>query len=97
MKYRKKPVAIEAEQWFYFTPVTTEILVHVERNPEMVAEGAACEKCGALLSNHGVVATLEGHHIVCPGDWIIRGVKGKFYPCKPDIFELTYDVCEEGE
>ena len=42
---------------------------------------------------HGWIATLEGGHIVCPGDWIITGVKGEMYPCKPDIFEATY---EEG-
>lgn len=40
------------------------------------------------------VETLEGGHIVTPGDWIIRGVKGEFYPCKPDIFALTYDPVE---
>ena len=38
------------------------------------------------------IPTLEGDHLASPGDWIIRGVKGEFYPCKPDIFEMTYDV-----
>jgi len=46
-----------------------------------------------MWKTHGrawLVDTLEGGHIVCPGDWIITGVKGEKYPCKPDIFELTY-------
>ena len=38
------------------------------------------------------IGTLEGPHEVTPGDWIIRGVKGEFYPCKPDIFEMTYEA-----
>jgi hypothetical protein len=38
------------------------------------------------------IGTLEGPHEVTPGDWIIRGVKGEFYPCKPDIFEATYEA-----
>jgi hypothetical protein len=42
----------------------------------------------------GWVQTLEGGHIVTPGDWIITGVKGEHYPCKPDIFEMTYEVDE---
>jgi len=42
-----------------------------------------------------VVATLEGPHHVSPGDWIITGVKGERYPCKPDIFAATYELVEE--
>ena len=37
------------------------------------------------------IGTLEGHHLVSWDDWIIRGVKGELYPCKPDIFDVTYD------
>jgi len=43
------------------------------------------------------VSTLEGGHIVCPGDWIITGVVGELYPCKDGIFQVTYDPIEEGE
>ena len=50
-----------------------------------------CEHCGREMNDHGWIDTLEGGHIVCPGDWIITGVKGEFYPCKPDIFEATYE------
>jgi hypothetical protein len=46
------------------------------------------------MQDHGWIDTLEGGHIVCPGDWIITGVVGELYPCKPDIFEATYEVEE---
>lgn len=47
-------------------------------------------------AEHGLldIYTLEGDHTAQPGDWIIKGVKGEFYPCKPDIFELTYEKLE---
>ena len=54
-----------------------------------------CKHCGQIMHNHGWVDTLEGGHIVCPGDWIITGVQGENYPCKPAIFEATYE--KEGE
>jgi len=53
---------------------------------------SACKHCGQTMHVHGWIDTLEGGHIVCPGDWIITGVKGEHYPCKPDIFEATYDA-----
>jgi hypothetical protein len=45
------------------------------------------------MHHHGWIDTFEGGHIVCPGDWIITGVKGEVYPC-PDIFEATYDPAD---
>lgn len=51
-----------------------------------------CEKCKQAFHWHGWIDTLEGGHIVCPGDWIITGIKGENYPCKPDIFELSYEA-----
>lgn len=50
-----------------------------------------CKHCGTIIHLHGWIDTLEGGHIVCPGDWIITGVKGEHYPCKPDIFAETYE------
>jgi hypothetical protein len=50
-----------------------------------------CKHCGNVMHDHGWIDMLEGGHIVCPGDWIITGVKGEHYPCKPDIFESTYE------
>ena len=50
-----------------------------------------CPKCDQPFSRHGRVATLEGDHIACPGDYIIKGINNEFYPCKPDIFKKTYE------
>ncbi len=50
----------------------------------------SCQHCGVRMHDHGWIDTLEGGHVVCPGDWIITGVKGERYPCKPDIFAATY-------
>ena len=81
-KFRKKPVVIEAKQWF-------------NHGDHSMVEPYDPEKAGAYIKGpgpHGWVKTLEGGHIVSPGDWIIKGVKGEFYPCKPDIFAATYDA-----
>jgi hypothetical protein len=77
-RFRKKPVEVEAWQW-QAQPV-------IER-PEWV------RAAGCYLTFDGmlVVPTLEGDHLASPGDWIIQGVKGEVYPCKPDIFAMTYD------
>lgn len=77
MKFRKKPVVIEATQWFK------------DGDHPAVMQGT--------LSGMVVffIETLEGEHLVTSGDWIITGVKGEHYPCKPDIFEMTYERVEE--
>ena len=51
-----------------------------------------CPKCKRTMNEHGWIDTPEDGHVVCPGDWIITGVKGERYPCKPDIFKLTYEL-----
>jgi len=118
MKYRKKPVVIEAEQWFkngdhskdhdhigkgpftqidlekYYEYTQTEgQVVRYYRVPECDGQ-TFCKHCGKKMHDHGWIETLEGGHIVCPGDWIIQGVQGEYYPCKPDIFEATYEKVE---
>ena len=80
MKFRKKPVVIEAVQ---LTPLT---LGDVE---EFV--GGDLEVRGGEV----VIATLEGAMHASPGDWIIRGVQGEFYPCKDPIFRATYEAVSE--
>ena len=83
-KFRKKPVEIEAMpfergRWkdlLEFTNNTAKDLT-IERR---INGKATC-----------VIPTLEGQHIANEGDWIIKGIKGEFYPCKPDIFVMTYD------
>ncbi len=108
MKYRKKPVVIEATPWFKsgdhpeddretFTgsdgkPFLGEgKIVRYYRTPDIDGQ-VPCQHCGDIMHNHGWIDTLEGGHVVCPGDWIITGVKGERYPCKPDIFAATYDL-----
>ncbi len=62
------------------------------RRPEPEFSGEVlCQQCEVRLHEHGWIDTLEGGHVVCPGDFIITGVKGERYPCKPDIFDATYD------
>ena len=100
MKYRKKPVIIEAHQWFQNGDhpndkhikgtVDEGNLVRRYRTPDLGGKNT-CKQCGYLMHDHGWIETLEGGHIVCPGDWIIKGIKGEFYPCKPDIFEDSYE------
>lgn len=77
MKYRKKPIVIEAEQWFPGKEIDG-----VETVAEIIL-GCPVQKC--------VINTLEGMMQVSPGDYVITGVNGEKYPCKPDIFEKTYD------
>jgi hypothetical protein len=66
-------------------------IVRYFRHPAVIGE-TACKHCGVRMHDHGWIDTLEGGHIVCPGDWIITGVKGEHYPCKPDIFTATYEA-----
>jgi hypothetical protein len=90
MKYRKRPVEIEAVQW----------------------TGKNLEECKAFLGDsyllHSAerrpdgrseigIKTLEGQHIASRDDYLIRGVKGEHYPCKPDIFAMTYEPVEAGK
>ncbi len=88
-KYRKKPVIVEAEQWFKIGDVPEASII--EFNSTKINKGFTCEKCGKFYKNHGLCPTLEGYHIVCPGDWIVKGIKGEYYPVKPDIFDKTYE------
>jgi len=65
-------------------------VVRYYRHPDVPGD-KPCEQCGKPHHVHGWIDTLEQGHRVCPGDWIITGVKGERYPCKPDIFEATYE------
>jgi hypothetical protein len=105
-RYRKKPVVIEAVQWFKngdhpdddLPPAdkivagerTEGAVVRYFRHPDIPGD-QECSKCGHLMRDHGWIDTLEDGHNVCPGDWIITGVAGERYPCKPAIFAATYD------
>ncbi len=65
-------------------------LVRYFRRPDVNGE-THCRHCTRTMNEHGWIDTLEGGHIVCPGDWIITGVNGEHYPCKPDILAATYE------
>lgn len=96
MKYRKKPVVIEAYQWFEVSEFDKNVIRDVDyyRHPNIDGQND-CKHCSNIMHNHGWIDTLEGGHIVCPKDWVITGVQGEKYPCKPDIFEKTYEKVEE--
>lgn len=120
--YVKKPIPVEAHQWFKngdhpldHDPIGKENptdmdlekyseykefegkIVRRYRHPNVPA-GEICGTCRDRSHSpahaHGWIDTLEGGHRVCPGDFIITGVQGEHYPCKPDIFEQTYDEVE---
>jgi len=93
-KYRKKPVVIEAVQWFKDGDhPEVQALSFAEAQALAPGNTSYPGNNGELWDRRamGAVGTLEGRHIVTPGDWIIRGVKGELYPCKPDIFAATYE------
>ena len=84
MKYIKKPVEIEAVE---FTRSNwDEIKLFTNNTAQtLLIEKRLNGKCTCIIP------TLEGQHIATEGDYIIKGIKGEFYPCKPDIFEMTYE------
>ena len=84
MKFRKKPIVIEAICW------TGDNVDSVLRFDQSIL-GPYWHK------DHLEIPTLEGRMTASVGDWIIRGVKGELYPCKPDIFEATYEPVTEDE
>lgn len=85
-KYRKKPVVIEAVQYPCEHPALRRCCC--SKHPE----SAKCTACGSHF-----IQTLEGRMTVKPGDWIITGVRGEHYPCKPDIFAATYERVAEAD
>lgn len=144
MKFRKKPIVIDAEQWqpgkviegvqeikpellisqngrYYYLSALSELRADAwlpvneldgENLPFAFYECKVGErrlataddpltqrylahlKATALPPSYGIVETLEGRMTCLPGDWVITGVKGEKYPCKPDIFEATYEPAE---
>ncbi len=86
-QFRKKPVVIEAKQ-ATGTPESNREIIDWTRGSATPASMDDHPGRGKCLS----ISTLEGAHWVSPGDWIIKGVAGEFYPCKPDIFAATYEA-----
>lgn len=54
--------------------------------------GRKCKQCDNNMRDHGWIETLDGGHVVCPGDWIITGVRGEMYPCEDAIFQAAYEA-----
>lgn len=95
MKYRKKPLVVEAIQWI---PEYNDLTISGFAKGKIEWVGQACgdNSCDNKLGiDYPVIKTLEGKMTANPGDWIIRGIKGEIYPCKPDIFEATYEAVGE--
>ncbi len=88
MKFRKRPVVIEAMQ---FTDETKDAVFSWVRGEHYNTHGTRDKAGNPTLS----ICTLEGDMTASLGDWIIRGVQGEFYPCKPDIFQATYEPVED--
>lgn len=86
--YRKKPVRVWAIQ---FTGDNAfEIWEFMGRNDLL-------DNMELKHTDRPVIATMEGNMTCSPGDYVIKGIKGEFYPCKPDIFEATYEPATEGD
>jgi len=86
-KYRKKPIVIEAIQFFNGD------------GPNTIDECIKFTGGKALLNNFNIliIPTLEGDLSASDGDFIIKGIQGEFYPCKPDIFEATYEAVQQSD
>ena len=90
MKYRKRPVVIEAIQYNNLNREEIVKFVGKELKQELETETAYLAGKGSPKFSL-IIETLEGDHKAMPNDWIIKGVEGEFYPCKPAIFEKTYE------
>jgi hypothetical protein len=90
VKYRKKQIVIDAEQWW------------PDDHPQK-PEGALPESAFPDVRRwdekpcYGEIDTLEGKHVVTPSDWIIIGIEGEKYPCKDRVFKKTYELVEEED
>lgn len=90
MRYKKKPIVIEAFKWTGGPDQTEdpEWCVDKMKTGEVWLENQGTTDC--ILA----IKTLEGNMTASQGDYIIKGIKGEIYPCKPDIFEMTYELAE---
>lgn len=90
-KFRKKPVVIEAIKWTGDN--LKEIIAFTGRHPS--SKDWTWDHFEQVVRTAGLkIFTLEGDHMAAVGDWIIKGVKGELYPCKPDIFAATYEPAD---
>ncbi len=92
MKFRKKPIVIEAIQWRYDT------IANIDEIAKFIGYRPKYHDATLSIEKRLIIQTLEGISQALLGDWIIKGIKGEFYPCKPDIFKETYgEIVEEKD
>jgi len=89
-KFRKKPVVIEAMRFLGPDPRNVDAMMEFD---DWIVSNQGPHRC-RYKGDTLIIPTLEGDMVALPGDWIIRGIKGELYPCKPDIFEATYEPAE---
>jgi hypothetical protein len=87
-KFRKKPIILDAAQWHEYGDHPRVRLLGINDNKR----ARPCPDCGRGLMIHGVIYTLEGDAIVCPGDFIVTGTEGEAYPVKERIFGDIYEA-----
>lgn len=87
-KYRKIPIVIDAVQWFPLPEQPVEGVI----TPITSAQAKGFGLSVAERHGHGIVKTLEGPHLVRPGDWIITGIEGEKYSCKDSVFQKSYEA-----
>ncbi len=104
--YKKKPIPVLCHRWHRNGDHPDDFSDRDNSEGIMRREGMvvrrfvptvtnwSCGHCGETAEVHGWIFTMEGGHIVCPGDWIITGIKGERYPCKPDIFAESYEPAD---
>jgi hypothetical protein len=92
-KYRKKPVIVEALKWTgkNHRDMFDFLTDHKFENNTMFTNGNTFYIDYVKVEGGLIIKTLEGEHLAEIGEFIIKGIKGEFYPCKPDIFEKTYE------
>ena len=96
VRFRKKPVEVEAMRWPRIRSRDSGISVRAQPFHDWIGEDFTEQAWDGQGYLYGRIKTLEGTMEAAPGDWIIKGIKGEFYPCKPDIFEATYERVEDG-
>ncbi len=110
MKYRKKPVLLEATQWFkngdhpqdHSTPIDTSGRGEKLTEGQVVKffrslnipGGRFCSECGNVMQKHGQINGLNGEEVVHPGDYVVTDAKGRFYVLRPEEFERLYEPYE---
>ena len=93
--YRKKPIIIEAIKWTGLN--VEEVKQFCKDNAKLCINDSSWKVNVAAPKAELTIKTLEGDMKASIGDYIIKGINGEFYPCKPDIFEKTYEIVEENK